>query len=272
MRPGCPGTEPNSWASGRLLRAGAVGAVSIEQARVEEDRSRRTPKVEMTARQLLPRRRQIGGGGGAGGAGCLRIWGERRVQGSRGGCYELGAVGEARGSSGIAVVGGGRVRGQAIADDGEGPLRRSWLGAVALHRLAADQQRLDVLDPDVGPDGASRGRLGQEQLEQDHGVPLDVGDGGGDVEPDPGERLLQALVGFSLLDEHVQVGEERLARLLGLSDGGGTVAEAIQPVDVIAPKRASLVGKCRYTVPAPTPARRAISSIGTDRPPSANAS
>ena len=35
---------------------------------------------------------------------------------------------------------------------------------------------------------------------------------------------------------------------------------------------ASLVGKCRYTVPAPTPARAAISSSGTSYPDAAKAS
>jgi len=41
---------------------------------------------------------------------------------------------------------------------------------------------------------------------------------------------------------------------------------------MIASYRDSLVGKCRLTVPVPTPARRAISCTDTDRPSAANVS
>ncbi|SKW08533.1 Uncharacterised protein [Mycobacteroides abscessus subsp. abscessus] len=58
---------------------------------------------------------------------------------------------------------------------------------------------------------------------------------------------------------------------------GWTAASSSRPLSITLPMRSSaiaryrssLAGKCRYTVPAPTPARRAISSIGTPSPSSA---
>jgi len=44
------------------------------------------------------------------------------------------------------------------------------------------------------------------------------------------ESLLQALVGPSLLDQDVQVGEEGLAGLLGPAESGGAVGEVLQPI------------------------------------------
>src|SRR3954470_14528221 len=55
------------------------------------------------------------------------------------------------------------------------------------------------------------------------------------------------------------------------ADSAATRAKSPRISSKIARTSASLVGKRRYSVPLPTPARRAISSTPTSRPPSANA-
>ncbi len=132
------------------------------------------------------------------------------------------------------------------------------------HRLAPDQDRLHVSHVDSAPhrarfcparsSSASRARKSPRRRAWRR-----------DVDPEPGERVGQSSIGrphCSTIDRKKVKSSCRASP----PQGAPVVDDAPIRSSTTARYRSSFVGKCRYTVPAPTPARRALSSIGTAKP------